>query len=207
MRQTQKSGGPICEFQRNTILGRHSNPSKSKDQRERKQIRKLVPKVDGFFAGWAGLQLASSTSNARYLPITPWRGLRRGGPDSRDEGSRNSGPRKFSLVCNNRSQNLSRGCFPRSTLCQEQLRVYSTLRCAPFSGVWVLLAVQELERLYQCTTRWIVGFEISPVEIFTDRSQSCLIRIKWENWMNCANLRLVFSLEIVCLLHEILSYL
>lgn len=167
----------------------------------------LVPKVDGFFAGWAGLQLASSTSNACYLPITPWRGLR--SPQGWPGFARRRKPqqwtpgRKFSLVCNNRSQNLSRGCFPRSTLCQEQLRVYSTLRCAPFSGVWVLLAVEELERLYQCTTRWIVGFESRN---FYRSMQSCLIRIKWENGMNCANLRLVFSLEIVCLLYEILMY-
>lgn len=133
------------------FLGHH--PNRRINERERERANPMfVPKVDRFFAAWTGLQLASSTSNARYLPITPWRGLR--SPQGWPGFARRRKPQqwtpdwKFSLVCNNRSQNLSRGCFPRSTLCQEQLRVYSTLRCAPFSDVWVLLAVEELEELY-----------------------------------------------------------
>lgn len=156
--QTQKSRAPICEFQRNTttcsLATIQIQGSTRKRERERERANPMFdPKVDGFFAGWAGLQLASSASNARYLPITPWRELR--SPQGWPGFARRRKPQqwtpgwKFSLVCNNRSQNLSRGCFPRSTLCQKQLRVYSTLRCA-LSDVWVLLAVEELEGLYQC---------------------------------------------------------
>lgn len=138
-------------------------------KREREQANPMfVPKVDGFFAAWVDLQLASSTSNACYLPIIPWRGLRF--PQGWPGFARRRKPQqwipgwKFSLVCNNRSQNLSRGCF-RSTFCQEQLRVYSMLRCAPFSNVWVLLAVEELEELYCGDESWDLNYRLKFLSI------------------------------------------
>lgn len=73
----------------------------------------------------------------RYLPITPpKRGAFSTGVAriARRRKPQQWPRRKFRLVCNNRfqprSQHLSRGYFPRSTLCHEQFS-------ASFSAVWV----------------------------------------------------------------------
>lgn len=79
------------------------------------------------------LQLALATSPDHYLPITPWREAFSAGVAriARRRKPQQWTRQKFRLVCDNRFQtrspDLSRGCFPRTTLCHEQFpQAYST---------------------------------------------------------------------------------